>query len=103
VIKVLSILGTRPEVIKLAPILRELDRRSDVFSSRVCVTAQHREMVDQMLALFEIVPDYDLDVMRAAQSLTDVTVAVLEGGNSRRRGRAGKDHRGRDIAGTEVG
>ena len=78
-IKVLSILGTRPEVIKLAPILRELDRRSDVFSSRVCVTAQHREMVDQMLALFEIVPDYDLDVMRASQSLTDVTVAVLEG------------------------
>jgi len=79
VIRVLSILGTRPEAIKIAPILRELDRRSNVFRSRVCVTAQHREMLDQMLALFEIVPDYDLDVMRPGQSLTEVTVAVLEG------------------------
>jgi UDP-N-acetylglucosamine 2-epimerase (non-hydrolysing) len=78
-IGVLTIIGTRPEAIKLAPILHELRRRSDVFRSRVCVTAQHRELLDSMLELFEIVPDYDLDVMRAEQSPTDVTVAVLGG------------------------
>ena len=78
-IKVLSVFGTRPEAIKLAPVIRELERRPDAFASRVCVTAQHREMLDQMLGLFGIRPDYDLDVMRHDQSLTDVTVAVLAG------------------------
>ena len=79
VIKVLTVFGTRPEAIKLAPVIRELERRPDAFTSTVCVTAQHREMLDQMLVLFGIRPDYDLDVMRHDQSLTDVTVAVLEG------------------------
>ena len=78
-IKVLTVFGTRPEAIKLAPVIRELERRPDAFISRVCVTAQHREMLDQMLDLFGIRPDYDLDVMRQDQSLTDVTVAVLAG------------------------
>src|SRR5437870_5338154 len=78
-IKVLTVFGTRPEAIKLAPVIRELERRPDAFISRVCVTAQHREMLDQMLDLFGIRPDYDLDVMRHDQSLTDVTVAVLAG------------------------
>jgi UDP-N-acetylglucosamine 2-epimerase (non-hydrolysing) len=78
-ISVLTIFGTRPEAIKLAPLLLEFARREDVFRSRVCVTGQHREMLDQMLGFFGVVPDYDLDVMRRDQSLTDVTVAVLEG------------------------
>jgi UDP-N-acetylglucosamine 2-epimerase (non-hydrolysing) len=75
--KVLTVFGTRPEAIKLAPVVRELERRHDVFSSTVCVTGQHRDMLDQMLGLFEIRPDYDLNVMRPDQSPTDVTVAVL--------------------------
>src|SRR5207302_10341829 len=74
-----TIFGTRPEAIKLAPLLLEFKRREDVFRSRVCVTGQHREMLDQMLELFGIESDFDLDVMRREQSLTDVTVAVLEG------------------------
>src|SRR2546423_6262951 len=78
-INVLTIFGTRPEAIKLAPLLLEFKRREDVFRSRVCVTGQHREMLDQMLELFGIESDFDLEVMRRDQSLTDVTVAVLEG------------------------
>lgn len=78
-IKVLTVFGTRPEAIKLAPVIRELERRSDAFVSRICVTGQHREMLDQMLDLFGIRPDYDLDIIRHDQSLTDVTVAVLDG------------------------
>ena len=77
-IKVLTVFGTRPEAIKLAPVIRELERRPDTFESRICVTGQHREMLDQMLDLFQIRPDYDLDVMRPVQSPTDVTVAVLD-------------------------
>ncbi len=78
-IKVLTVFGTRPEAIKLAPVVKELERRPDRFLSRICVTAQHRELLDQMLELFGIRPDYDLDVMRHDQSPTDVTVAVLDG------------------------
>ena len=78
-IKVLTVFGTRPEAIKLAPVIHELDRRPAVFESRICVTGQHREMLDQMLELFAIRTDYDLDVMTHDQSLTDVTVAVLAG------------------------
>ena len=77
-ISIMTVFGTRPEAIKLAPIIRELDRRADLFASTVCVTGQHREMLDQMLELFDIRPDYDLDVMRHDQSPTDVTVAVLD-------------------------
>lgn len=62
--KILSIFGTRPEAIKMAPVIKELERHPDRFNSLVCVTAQHRQMLDQVLQLFEINPDYDLDVMR---------------------------------------
>lgn len=75
-IRVLSVFGTRPEGIKMAPVVRALAEREGV-ESRVCITSQHREMLRQVLELFEIQADYDLDVMRSGQSLTDVTVDVL--------------------------
>lgn len=74
--KVLSVFGTRPEAIKMAPLVQALCH-DDRFDSRVCVTAQHREMLDQVLQLFNIVPDYDLDLMQAGQSLNDVTAKIL--------------------------
>lgn len=77
--KILSVFGTRPEAIKLAPVIRELQRRSSDsdLRSMVCVTGQHREMLDQVLNLFEIVPDYDLDLMEDNQTPTQVASAVL--------------------------
>src|SRR5438105_805993 len=78
-IKVLTVFGTRPEAIKLAPVITELERRCETFVSRICVTGQHREMLDQMLDLFGITPDHDLRVMQHAQSLNHVTVAVIDG------------------------
>lgn len=77
-IKVISIFGTRPEAIKMAPLVKELSRREE-FESLVCVTAQHREMLDQVLATFDITPDYDLNIMHAGQTLADITTAVLQG------------------------
>lgn len=77
-IKILSIFGTRPEAIKMAPVIRELESRPDV-ESRVVVTAQHREMLDQVVDTFNIKPDYDLEVMRPGQGLFDVTGVVLKG------------------------
>lgn len=76
--KILSVFGTRPEAIKMAPLVRLLgkDRR---FDSRVCVTAQHRQMLDQVLKLFEIHPRYDLNVMRPGQSLSTLTASILTG------------------------
>lgn len=74
--KVLSIFGTRPEAIKMAPVVRELAKRKGI-ESRVCVTAQHREMLDQVLSLFKIKPDIDLDLMRPNQSLAQITAAVF--------------------------
>jgi UDP-N-acetylglucosamine 2-epimerase (non-hydrolysing) len=79
VITVLSVFGTRPEAIKMAPVVRELAAHPDAFRSVVCVTGQHREMLDQVLSLFEIVPDYDLAVMTPGQTLAGVTTAVLTG------------------------
>ncbi len=76
--KVLSIFGTRPEAIKMAPVARALAEDKD-FDSKVCVTGQHRRMLDQVLELFSIAPDYDLDIMRADQDLYDVTSKVLLG------------------------
>jgi len=76
-LKVLAVFGTRPEAIKMAPVVKELERRADRFVSRVCVTAQHRQMLDQVLALFGIAPDYDLNVMQDGQSPTQVAAAVL--------------------------
>ncbi len=78
-IRVLSVFGTRPEAIKMAPVVAELNRRSDVFDARVCVTAQHREMLDQVLEFFEIRPDVDLDIMRSNQTLGQITSDVLGG------------------------
>jgi len=77
--KILFIFGTRPEAIKLAPLVIELRRFPDLFDVRVCVTAQHREMLDQVLLFFEIVPDHDLDIMKPGQTLFDVTTASLGG------------------------
>ncbi len=76
--KILTIFGTRPEAIKMAPLIQAL-KVDDCFESKVCVTGQHREMLDQVLDLFGIEPDYDLDLMKAGQSLNDVTAGVLAG------------------------
>jgi UDP-N-acetylglucosamine 2-epimerase (non-hydrolysing) len=76
--KILSVFGTRPEAIKMAPVVKELERHPGQISSRVCVTAQHRQMLDQVLHLFGIVPDYDLNIMQEGQSPTRVASAVLE-------------------------
>jgi len=76
-IRVLSVFGTRPEAIKMAPVVRELQKRPDQVESLVCVTAQHRQMLDQVLHLFGIVPDYDLNVMQDNQSPSQVASAVL--------------------------
>ena len=75
-VKVLSVLGTRPEAIKMAPVVLELGRRPDIVS-KICVTAQHREMLDEVLSLFEIVPDHDLDVMQPGQSPTGVAAEIM--------------------------
>ena len=76
--KVLTVFGTRPEAIKMAPLALQLAQ--DVrFTAKVCVTAQHREMLDQVLSLFELSPDYDLNIMKPGQDLTDVTTAILQG------------------------
>lgn len=75
-IKVMSVFGTRPEAIKMAPLVLELTRR-DTFESIVTVTAQHREMLDQVLDIFKIVPDYDLNIMKDKQSLAQITTRVL--------------------------
>jgi len=77
-LKVMSVFGTRPEAIKMAPVVKELEKHPEI-ESRVCVTAQHRQMLDQVLELFEIRPDYDLDVMKPGQDLFDVTCGVLQG------------------------
>ena len=77
-IKVLSIFGTRPEAIKMAPLIKELENRNEI-ESIVCVTAQHREMLDQVLETFKIVPDYDLNIMSKGQTLSDITTRVLKG------------------------
>lgn len=77
-LKTLCIFGTRPEAIKMAPMVIHL-ADDDRFLSKVCVTAQHREMLDQVLELFGLVPDYDLNIMKADQSLTDVTTAIIQG------------------------
>src|SRR5690554_5064110 len=76
--KVLSVFGTRPEAIKMAPLVKAL-AEDGFFDSRVCVTAQHRQMLDQVLELFEITPEYDLNLMKAGQDLYDVTSGVLKG------------------------
>ncbi|MDR0217756.1 MAG: UDP-N-acetylglucosamine 2-epimerase (non-hydrolyzing) [Enterobacteriaceae bacterium] len=75
--KVLTVFGTRPEAIKMAPLVHAL-AKDPAFEAKVCVTAQHREMLDQVLHLFEIKPDFDLNIMRKGQDLTDITCRILE-------------------------
>ncbi len=77
--RVLVLFGTRPEAIKLCPVIRELQSRPDDFEVRVCVTAQHREMLDSVLSVFEVTPDVDLDMMQPGQSLTASTARILAG------------------------
>ena len=77
-IKVIVIFGTRPEAIKMAPLVKELEKVSQI-QCVVCVTAQHRELLDQVLELFNIVPQYDLNIMKSKQSLTGITCSVLSG------------------------
>lgn len=77
-VKVLTVFGTRPEAIKMAPLVHALAQDA-AFESKVCVTAQHREMLDQVLRLFAIAPDYDLNIMKPGQGLTEITCRILEG------------------------
>ncbi|EOU1339673.1 non-hydrolyzing UDP-N-acetylglucosamine 2-epimerase [Cronobacter malonaticus] len=76
--RVLTVFGTRPEAIKMAPLVHAL-AQDPAFNTRVCVTAQHRQMLDQVLNLFSIVPDYDLNIMKPGQGLTEITCRILEG------------------------
>ncbi|ASN04064.1 non-hydrolyzing UDP-N-acetylglucosamine 2-epimerase [Virgibacillus necropolis] len=78
-VKVMTIFGTRPEAIKMAPLVLELKKRSDLIEPIVTVTAQHREMLDQVLGIFDIKPDYDLDIMKQRQTLAQITTRALEG------------------------
>lgn len=77
--KVMLVFGTRPEAIKMAPLVKEFQKYPEQFKTIVCVTGQHREMLDQVLSLFEITPDYDLNIMKQGQDLYDVTARVLVG------------------------
>ena len=77
--KIMLVFGTRPEAIKMAPLVKEFQKRPNEFQTIVCVTGQHREMLDQVLHIFEITPDYDLNIMKQGQDLYDVTARVLLG------------------------
>ena len=77
--KIMLVFGTRPEAIKMAPLYHALKDRSDLFETLVCVTAQHRQMLDQVLRVFDVKADIDLDLMKAGQDLFDVTSSVLLG------------------------
>lgn len=76
-IKILIVFGTRPEVIKMAPVIKELRKYPDKLSCRICITAQHRQMIDPLLKLFDIKPNYDLNIMQENQSLEHITITVL--------------------------
>lgn len=76
---VMLVFGTRPEAIKMCPLVKELRKRSEEFETIICVTGQHREMLDQVLRIFDVIPDYDLNIMKQGQDLTDVTARVLTG------------------------
>ena len=77
--KIMLVFGTRPEAIKMAPLVKEFQKSPEVFQTVVCVTGQHREMLDQVLKIFDIIPDYDLNIMQQGQDLYDVTARVLMG------------------------
>ena len=77
--KIMLVFGTRPEAIKMCPLVKEFQKQADEFETIVCVTGQHREMLDQVLKIFEVTPDIDLNIMKQGQDLTDVTVRILNG------------------------
>lgn len=77
--KIMLVFGTRPEAIKMCPLVKEFQKRADEFETIVCVTGQHREMLDQVLKIFKVTPDIDLNIMKQGQDLTDVTVRILNG------------------------
>lgn len=77
--KILIVFGTRPEAIKMVPLIKEFEKHTDMFETKVCVTAQHREMLDQVLELFQVKPDFDLNIMAPGQDLYDITSKVLLG------------------------
>lgn len=77
--KIMLVFGTRPEAIKMAPLVKEFQKYPDLFETMVCVTGQHREMLDQVLQIFDIIPDYDLNIMKQGQDLYDITARVLTG------------------------
>ena len=77
--KIMLVFGTRPEAIKMCPLVKEFQKHTDEFETIVCVTGQHREMLDQVLKIFEVTPDYDLNIMKQGQDLTDVTTRILNG------------------------
>jgi UDP-N-acetylglucosamine 2-epimerase (non-hydrolysing) len=77
--KILIVFGTRPEAIKMAPVIKAFKKDTSNFQTKVCVTGQHREMLDQVLDIFEIKPEYDLNIMKAGQDLYDVTARVVTG------------------------
>ncbi|MBE6223892.1 MAG: UDP-N-acetylglucosamine 2-epimerase (non-hydrolyzing) [Bacteroidales bacterium] len=77
--KIMLVFGTRPEAIKMCPLVKEFQKRADEFETIVCVTGQHREMLDQVLKIFEVTPDIDLNIMKQGQDLTDVTIRILNG------------------------
>ena len=77
--KILLVFGTRPEAIKMAPLVKALQKDSEHFETKICVTAQHRQMLDQVLEVFDIVPEYDLNIMAPNQDLYDITSRVLVG------------------------
>ena len=77
--RIMLVFGTRPEAIKMCPLVKEFQKRTDEFETIVCVTGQHREMLDQVLKIFEVTPDIDLNIMKQGQDLTDVTVRILTG------------------------
>jgi UDP-N-acetylglucosamine 2-epimerase (non-hydrolysing) len=77
-LKILAVFGTRPEVIKMSPVIKEINRYPAEFNCRICVTAQHRQMIDPLLDLFTIKADYDLNLMQEDQSLEHITITVLK-------------------------
>lgn len=77
--KIMFVFGTRPEAIKMCPLVKEFQKYTENFETIVCVTGQHREMLDQVLKIFEVTPDYDLNIMKQGQDLTDVTIRILSG------------------------
>lgn len=77
--KIMLVFGTRPEAIKMCPLVKEFQKHSDEFKTIVCVTGQHREMLDQVLQIFDVIPDIDLNIMKQGQDLTDITARILTG------------------------